>query len=223
MHQIQKKLLCRLSVKNDQKYAELTRGYDFENNIVFHLKKLLKEKLIEKDNNIYKITPKGIKIIHELGLPDFDNPMKKTLFVGFVAGDHKNFLLKGHPAAKINFYNLPSGRPRFGENMEEAIARLFEENTGLKLEAKRFEFLTLHIKIVKTPGGEVMFDDGQVIYRVEIAEDEREKMKLNKSLEWKSESEIKKLPNCWPEVEMCILSEKVIPYANYEIVSEYKL
>jgi hypothetical protein len=61
MHQIQKVLLKRLSLQNNQRYSSLTKGYDFENNVIFHLKQLINNNFIEKKDNLYYITAMGIK------------------------------------------------------------------------------------------------------------------------------------------------------------------
>lgn len=224
MHQIQKTLLKRLVDKNGQPYSTLTRGYDFENNIVFHLKQLISSKFITKADNLYKITAKGIKDIYSLGLPDLDNPEKKTFYCGFVIVDkNNNYLIKGHPNTEDNFFNLPSDRPRFGENMGQAIVRLVLQNTNLKIDPKRFNFLSLHVKIVKTKDNEIIFDDGQVIFKTQVSDIEKRKMKLLKNISWMNINEIKHLPCCWPEIKLCILDKKTLPYASYQIVSSYKL
>ena len=49
MHEVQKILLKRLSQQNDQRYSTLTRDYDYEDNIVFHLKKLITDGFVIKD------------------------------------------------------------------------------------------------------------------------------------------------------------------------------
>ena len=223
MHQIQKILLKRLVLQNDQKYSDLTRGYDFENNIVFHLKKLMENGFIEKKGTIYSITAEGIKQIYSYELSDLTNPGIKTFFCGFIVADDEKYLLKGHPAAKVNFFNLPSGRPKFGEKMEEALVRLFFENTGIKVDAARFGYKCFHAKIVKTTNGESLFDDGQAIFEIKIFKKEAAEMKLMEGLGWFSIDKIKKLVNCWPEIKMCILDKKIVPYASYEIISDYKL
>lgn len=224
MHQIQKVVLKRLSLNNGQRYSEVAKGYDFEDNIVFHLKKLIENGFLEKKNNQYLITARGLKEIYSYELTDLSNPGFKTFFVGFVVGDDgDNYLIKEHPTAKTNFYNLPSGRPRFGEKMDEAVIRLFKENTGLKIGVSRFEFLSLHNKVIKTKGGEILFDDAQAIYQTKISSTEKKSMKLIEEVKWHSKIEINKLDNCWPEIKMLILEKEELTYRAYEIVSDYKL
>lgn len=224
MHQIQKVLLKRLATTNNQRYADLTRDYNFEDNVVFHLKKLVESGFVVKENIQYSITAKGIKAIYEYELSDLSSPGVKTFFCGFIVTDGLgNFLVKGHPSAKVNFYNLPSGRPKFGQSMEQELPRLFLENAGIIIEAKRFLYTTLHSKIVKTKDGEDLFDDGQAIYRVGIGEVEKSQMKLLEGVEWVSRKQLKLLQNCWPEIKMCLLDKVIQPYASYEIISNYKI
>jgi hypothetical protein len=224
MHQTQKILLKRLATQNDQKYSDLTRGYDFEDNVVFHLKMLAEKNYVEKKRNIYSITAEGIKQIYSYELSDLTSPGVKTFFVGFIVSDDKEYyLLKGHPAAKTNFYNLPSGRPKFGEKMEEALVRLFFENTGLNFKPARFKYHCLHAKIIKTTNGESLFDDGQAMFELKISAAEKAEMKLTEGVNWYAKNKIKLLDNCWPEIGKCILQKKVEPYDSYEIVSDYKL
>ncbi|OIO47920.1 MAG: hypothetical protein AUJ28_00235 [Parcubacteria group bacterium CG1_02_37_51] len=224
MHQIQKVFLKRLTTTNNQRYADLTRGYNFEDNVVFHLKKLVESGFVVKDNTYYSITAKGIKAIYEYDLSDLSSPGVKTFFCGFIVTDGLgNFLVKGHPSAKINFYNLPSGRPKFGQPMELELPRLFFENTGIMIDPSRFLFTTLHGKIVKTKDGEDLFDDGQAIYRIEISEVEKSRMKLLEGVEWISREQLILLRNCWPEIKMCLLDKIIKPYASYEISSNYIL
>ena len=224
MHQTQKVLLKRLAAQNGQRYSDLTRGYDFEDNIVFHLKKLMENIFIEKDENVYSITAEGIKQIYSYELSDLTNPGIKTFFLGFIVSDNaENYLLKGHPSAKVNFYNLPSGRPKFGEKMEDALVRLFFENTGVNVELARFEYRCLHAKIVKTMENESLFDDGQAIFEIIVSAKEKVEMKLMDGINWFSREKIKTLDGCWPEIEKCVLRKTIEPYACYEIVSNYKL
>ena len=165
---------------------------------------------IEKKDSVYSITAEGIKQIYSYELSDLTNPGIKTFFIGFIVTDsEENYLIKSHLTAKVNFYNLPSGRPKFGEKMEEALIRLFFDNTGIKIEPARFEYKCLHTKIVKTTGGEPLF--------------EKKNMKLMEGMGWYSLVEIKKLTNCWPEIKMCILEKNIVPYASYEVVTDYKL
>ena len=223
MHEIQKILLKRLLLQNRQKYSTLTMGYDFDDNVVFHLKQLINKGLVKKDNDMYLITVDGIRIISDFDLPTVENTGYKTFFIGFLCEIENEFLIKEHPTETTNFYNLPSGKPRFGESIENALTRTFEANTGIVLAEGDFKFQSLHLKTIKTSQGDVLFDDAFTIYSVTINKTQKEKMQLHKQISWKSNKEIKKLSQRWPEIDICILKKDISPYLSYAVISDYIL
>lgn len=224
MHKIQKILLKRLSIQNNQRYGTLTSGYDFEDNIVFHLKQLINNNLIEKTDGVYSITLKGVKEIAKFEPFWLEDKGAKTFFIGFLCTDSNgNYLVKSHPQAKVNFYNLPSGKPFFGENIEMALTRTFKMNTGLVLNHNDFKFLSLHLKTIQTSTGEVLFDDAFTIYKVEVDEKQKAKMKLLNSVEWVSQNDVKKFQHKWPEIDMLILGMDLSTYKSYIHISDYIL
>lgn len=223
MHDIQKVVLKRLLDRNGQKYAQLTRGYSYEENVVFHLKQLIGKGLITKTNGNYSITAQGIKEITGFDLNQLADTGFKTFFFGFLCSFQNKYLIKEHPQGPTNFYNLPSGKPNFGETVEVGLVRTFASNTGLTLSSSTFRFLTLHMKTVKTSAGEVLFDDAFAIYEVSLTEEQFKQSKLLPALSWKSNDEIKDLDNRWPELDICIISQDLQPYKAYDFVSDYIL
>lgn len=223
MHQIQKIILKRLLVKNRQKYSELTQGYSFEDNIVFHLKQLINQKYVDKSGTEYQITTSGVKAVTKFDLGSLEDTGFKTLFLGFVCKCGDEYLLKEHINKNQTFYNLPSGKPNFGENIEDSLIRTFKENTNLKLLDKDFKYISLHLKTVKTPTGEILFDDAFAVYEVIVTEEQKGKMKLQDNIKWFCLKEIKKLPNCWPEIDTLLIKKDYINYLNYEFETNYIL
>ncbi len=223
MHETQKILLKRLLTQNGQRYSSLTVGYDFDDNVVFHLKQLINKGLMKKEADKYLITLEGIKVITDYDLLTIEDTGYKTFFVGFLCNFGDKYLIKEHPTETTNFYNLPSGKPRFGESIDIALIRTFESNTGITLNKKDFKFRSLHLKTVKTSLGETLFDDAFTIYTVEINQKQKERMKLHKQISWKSIGEIQKLSNRWPEIDICILKNDSSPYLSYELKSDYIL
>lgn len=223
MHDIQKILLKRLLQQNGQRYSTLTVGYNFDDNIVFHLKQLTSHKLIEKLNGNYLITAEGVKTITQYDLTTIKDLGFKTFFIGFLCNFEDQYLIKDHPNGHNNFYNLPSGKPRFGEPIGNALVRTFEENTGVVLKPNDFEYQSLHLKTVKTSEGEVLFDDAFAIYAVEIKLSQKTIMKLIKNVSWKNKDEIKSLQNRWPEIDFCVIENDKVSYRSYEVKSDYIL
>lgn len=223
MHKIQKIVLKRLLAKNRQKYSELTKGYSFEDNIVFHLKQLTNQKYIERQGIEYQITTSGVKRVTKFDLDSLEDTGFKTLFLGFVCKCGNEYLLKEHTNNNQAFYNLPSGKPNFGENIEDSLIRTFKENTNLKLSHKDFKYISLHLKTVKTPTAEILFDDAFTVYEVDITEEQKEKIKLQKNIKWFSLKEIKKLSNCWPEVDILLIKKDYTNYLSYDFKTDYIL
>ena len=223
MHKIQKIILKRLLVKNRQKYSELTQGYSFEDNIVFHLKQSINQKYIEKRGTEYQITTSGVKVITNFDLGSLEDKGFKTFFLGFVGKYGDEYLLKEHTNNNQTFYNLSSGKPVFGENISDSLIRTFKENTNLKLSAKDFKYISLHLKTVKTPEGEILFDDAFAVYEINITVEQKEKMKLQKNIKWFSLKEIKKLSNCWPEIDILLIKKDYTNYLSYEFETNYIL
>ncbi len=223
MHKIQKIILKRLLVKNRQKYSELTQGYSFDDNIVFHLKQLTNQKYIEKQGTEYQITAGGVKAVTKFDLGSLEDTGFKTLFLGFICKCGDEYLLKEHTNNNQTFYNIPSGKPNFGENIQDSLVRTFEENTNLKLSAKDFKYISLHLKTVKTPADEILFDDAFAVYEVNITQEQKEKMRLQENIKWFSLEEIKRLSSCWPEIDILLIKKDYTNYLSYEFVSKYVL
>lgn len=223
MHKIQKIILKRLLVKNRQKYSVLTQRYSFEDNVVFHLKQLINQKYIEKSGTEYQITTSGVKAVTKFDLDSLEDTGFKTLFLGFVCKCGDEYLLKEHKNNNHTFYNLPSGKPNFGENIEDSLIRTFKENANLKLSVKDFKYISLHLKTVKTPADEILFDDAFAVYEVNLTEEQKGEMVLQKNIKWFGLKEIKKLPNCWPEVDILIIKNDYTNYLSYEFETNYIL
>lgn len=222
MHQIQKVLLKRLLAQNKKRYSVLTSDYNYEDNVVFHLKQLLKDSLISKNDNFYSITTNGIKTITDLDLELLEDTGVKTFFIGFLCSCEGKYLVKEHPAAgENNFYNLPSGRPRFGEKIDDELVRTFSENTRIRLKASDFKYLSLHLKTVKNSLNEILFDDAFAVYEVRITKGQQEKMNLKSEIKWRTREEVAKLENRWPEIDSFILKNDLTSYSSYTIISNY--
>jgi len=224
MHPLQKLLLSRLKQQNHQRYATFTNGYDFEDNIVFHINQLTSAGYITRTEGIYSITLTGIKEISQFEPLKLEDKGVKSFFIGFLCNDERNnYLLKSHPNAKANFYNLPNGKPFFGETIDTALVRLFHNNTGLLLSPDKFRFTSLHLKTIVSTNNEVIFDDAFTIYSVTVDKEQKSTMELPEFNEWYSLGSISEMNNRWPEIDICILRNDLTPYRAYTHISDYIL
>jgi len=201
----------------------LTRDYDSEDNIAFHLKQLISKGLVEKLGEKYFLTVVGINTLATFQKTDLQDNAFKMFFVGFVCECEDSFLIKPHENAKKVFYNLPSGSPLFGESLEEALSRTFREETDIHLPFDDFEFDSIHLKTVKTTAGEVLFDDAFGVYKVTVTSIQKDNMSLKKGCVWMPKAEILNLNNKHPEIDMCMLGQKWEPYSVYDVICDYVL
>lgn len=223
MHTLQKLLIKRLVEENGRIYSSLTRGYDSEDNIAFHLKQLLSDVLVEKREEKYFITAKGINKLNEFQKTDLQDNTFKMCFVGFVCKCGDEYLIKPHKNAKEVFYNLPSGSPLFGEDLMDALPRIFYDETDLHLACENFKFDSVHIKTVKSTDGKILFDDAFVVFLVDVTSVQKEKMVMMKGCEWQVKDLLEQLKTKWPEIDYCILKKDWEVYKKYSVTCDYVL
>lgn len=223
MHTLQKLLITRLVKENGLNYSVLTKGYDAEDNIAFHLKQLTSKGLVEKRNDRYFLTAEGVNTLNSFQKTDLQDNAFKMTYVGYICLCGDSVLIKPHKNASEIFYNLPSGSPLFAEDLNDALTRIFYEETDINLPYESFSFDSLHMKTIKAKNGKVLFDDAFVVYKVEVSEDQKTKMKLKKGCEWKTLKEIENLDNKWPEIDQCVLRRDWEVYKKYTVVCDYIL
>lgn len=217
MHILQKLLIKRLVEENGRSYSSLTGGYDSEDNIAFHLKQLLASDFVEKREDRYFITVRGLNILNTFQKSDLKEDIFKKYFVGFVIKCGEQYLIKQHPKVKEPYYNLPSGTPLFGEPVADALARILFRETGIQLPPESFIFDSLHLKSVKTKEGEVAFDDVFGVYSAEISESAKNTVVLGSDYLWQRREELSAMSNVWPEIKFCILREDWEVYKTYTV------
>lgn len=223
MHDIQKQLLSRLKYSNGLRYSELVGDLNFNDNIVFHIHFLEGKKYIQKINKKYCITILGLQKINEFDTKTLEDRGTKSFFIGFFCEYESKYMVKEHTIKDKKFYNFPSGRPWFGENLQNSLIRTFYEETSVELHSTQFCFKSLHMKTVKSSAEEVIFDDAFAIYNVELNADNYSNVKFLKGCQWMTKQQIQTLPNKWKEVDMCIFENQWFPYYEYEFVSDYIL
>lgn len=221
MHLLQKELIKRLITKNGLKFSELANGYDAENNIVFHIKQLITQGYLTKRDDHYFLTPKGVNARSSFELSTLEDTSVKSFFVGFACKSGNDYLIKPHMTIDNTFYNLPSGKPSFGENLNEALPRLFYEETSVTLNTNDFKFDSLHLKTVKTESGDILFDDAFTVYTVTVDNATRDAMDLKKGCVWQSIDSIEALENKWPEIDLVLLRKDWSIYKVYDVVCNY--
>ena len=223
MHPTQKLLIKRLVTINKQKYSTVTEGYSFEDNIVFHLKQLIKSEYVKKRGIYYYLTKNGLMYSSQLDLNTLENKQYKTLYVGFICTYKNTYLLRKHVFEQETSYKLPGGKPFFGENIDKALIRLLQNDIGIEVEADRFTYRNTQLKTQIARNTDVIHDNVLVTYAVALKEEEISRLSLRQENEWYSREQMQQLEKRWPEVDYSILKPNGPTLVDYEFVSNYNL
>ena len=141
LHEIQLQILRKLLFAEKLHFSELKPNQKIENNqFDWHLKQLIKNELVEKQDNGYSLSIKGKKYCNKFDTDSDKIEMQAKLSAWLVCMRNTNgyneFLLytrKKHPF--FGCQGFPSGKIRQGEKVIEAAKRELEEETGLTGEA----------------------------------------------------------------------------------------
>jgi hypothetical protein len=138
LHPIQIEILRRLLYSDGLNYARIKPDKDMENSqFVFHLDKLIKEGLINKEGSFYTLTDSGKEFSNRMDVAyKAFRPFPKTTTmlcgVREIEGE-KEFLM--YTRKKSPFYGrqgFPSQKVLFGDSIIEVAQKGFEEETGLQ-------------------------------------------------------------------------------------------
>lgn len=172
MHWIQNHILQQLILSPDRRYADLKPANIEGNLFMYHLRRLLKEKLVHKRaDGRYELTASGQVYADRLSLKTF-KPRLQPRIVSLVAcqnaqGQWLLFRRKRQPL--IGQVGFPYGKLHQGESVLQAAERELKEKTGLtgSLQHRGDGYITIgeggnivsqimfHLFYVKNPGGKL--------------------------------------------------------------------
>lgn len=135
MHWIQNYVLQQLILFPDRRYADLKPANIEGNLFMYHLRQLLKAKLVQKRaDGLYELTAAGQVYADRLSLKTF-KPRIQPRIVTLIAcqnyqGQWLLFRRKRQPL--IGQVGFPHGKLHEGESVQQAATRELKEKTGLK-------------------------------------------------------------------------------------------
>ena len=162
LHYIQRQILNKLLFSEGLKFSELKPDEKLENNqFTFHLKELLRARLIQKEKNIYKLTIKGKEYANTM---DTDNAqvMKQakvsaiSCLIKKTKGGYEYLIYTRLKQPFFGRQGFPSGKVKWGERITDACKREMEEETGLSIKPELFKIS--HQMVFKIPGHELIED-----------------------------------------------------------------
>lgn len=133
---IQREILTKLVKNSEQKYTEL-KPRDVEGNLFsYHLKGLISAKLIEKQDDSYRLTAKGKELasIFSLELSNIRRQPKLVTVVICKNKDNQWLFTKWRRQPNSELISLPYGNVHYGKNAKEMAAIELAEKAGLQAE-----------------------------------------------------------------------------------------
>ncbi len=130
---IAKYILKKMAVGDIVRYRDLKPSGAESNLFVYHLKRLIKEGLLEKVVGGYKLTGNGLRFVDKISFSSVEHRVQpkivNLLIIKNNNGEHLLYFNKRQP-----FHGLagfPYGKIHFGENFLVAAKRELKEKTGL--------------------------------------------------------------------------------------------
>ena len=223
MHLIQKELIIRLVLKDHVRFADLTIGYSADDNILFHLRQLIKNGFVKKRDNLYHLTKKGLFFFGHIDLETLADKKFKSAYIGYICQHGKQFLLRERISGQLKFYKFPGAKPLLGEKMSDSRIRLFKQATGLNVDDQQFKYRSTHFKIQYTTKQEILYDDILLLYDIDISKYDENELSLRPGNKWFSLPGIKALEGKWPEIDLTLFNKNQKQIYEYSFVNNYNI
>lgn len=135
-HHIQKEIIDRLRKNNSLRYSEL-KPRDIEGNIfTYHLNLLINQKLINKNEGKYSLSPTGLSYVDKISSTNL-KPRNQPKIIAILAiynpDQNKWLLAKRKILPYFGQFMLPSGKIHLGESSLEHAKRELEEQITEKV------------------------------------------------------------------------------------------
>ena len=226
IHEFQISILRELLFKPNSRFSEIKK-VDIENDhFSFHIKKLVDEGLVQKDNGRYRLSPKGKEFANRIDTDSLQIEKQAKVAVALHAireRDGKTEYLMHHRLKEpfYGWWGSHSGKIRWGETPLDAAKREFFEETGLSGDFVH-KGIVHHHHFYKD--GTFLEDKYFFVYKVENTTGElKEKVREGEN-KWLTEAEIKKIKNTFAsleEMEEVLESKKLVYIERVRNVESY--
>lgn len=205
MHQIQNNILKTLLFKEKSRFAELNTDNISNDHFTFHLKRLIEQKIIEKDEQgFYNLTIIGKEYANRLDTDAKDVDIERQAKLGVLVvcvgnfGKERKYLVQQRlKQPYYGFFGFVTGKIKWGETVYEAAQRELKEETGL--EAK-LALAGIEHKIDYSDKGELLEDKYFYVMKgTDFAGRLLETFEGGKNI-WLLKQEIEKLPDLFDDV-----------------------
>jgi 8-oxo-dGTP pyrophosphatase MutT (NUDIX family) len=204
LHEIQASILRELLFHNGTNFASLNKVDILNDHFTFHLKRLIREGMIEKKGKLYFLTQKGKQFagkldVFGLKMEQFGTPGVIVTAVKTVKSKKYYLIQQRLKEPLYGYYGFVSGKIKFGEFSKDTAKREFFEETGLTGEP---EFVMVEHRLRGPSRNEIKLDHYFFLYIMKNPKGKLINTPEGKNF-WKTVEEMKEL-NTFPGFENSI-------------------
>ncbi|MCL5011129.1 MAG: NUDIX domain-containing protein [Patescibacteria group bacterium] len=221
IHQIQSEILRVLLFQPQARFVDLNKLKISTDQFAFHLKSLVESGLVVKSDKCrYGLTPIGKEFANRLDMEKQTPQIEKQAKIGVLifaikkeSGVEKYLLQQRLKQPYFGYFGGVGGKLKIGETLFEGAKREFKEETGL---TAKLSFAGVNHKTDYSKE-KVLFEDKIFfVFRADNPKGDLIKEFQGGKNFWFSLSEIKKLPNLFPDVldKIKMIQEKQISFSE---------
>lgn len=217
LHEVQAHILKELLFHNGANFASLNKTGLTNDHFTFHIKRLLKEEIVEKKGKLYYLTQKGKQYagkldIYGMKMEKFGTPSVAVTAIKIIKGK-KHFLIQQRLKEPLyGYFGFINGKVKFGEFVGETAKRELKEETGLDGEV---ELVAIQHRFRGPSREDVKLDHYFFIFVAKNVKGKLIDTEEGKNF-WKTEDEILKM-NTFPGFDESLY---VVTHKKYEFFKE---
>lgn len=126
MHHIQKHILKELSVNKTRRYSEMRPPRTDSNLYSYHLKSLMRDRFVTKEDRTYYLAPKGLAYAERISIDKFEPRLQPKILMMFVVENEHGEILLWQKSKQpfVETWSLLSGKVHLeDESLTSAINR----------------------------------------------------------------------------------------------------
>ena len=144
---MEKTLLSAFLYNNRLKFNEIEKNTKIKSNkLSYYLKKLIKERILIKDKDAYKLSETSEYLIPYIS----DKKVVLPITLIIIEKNKKIFLIERQKRPFKNKLSLPGGRMILGESIIKTTERIMKEKFSLKCKFKKIRKLPIIYYVKKT-------------------------------------------------------------------------